>query len=128
MATRSYKYCCCIGYGAEPVCAAHGGEGIFVGWLPSGTDRKVQFVRVYGLAPRGEALQLAPELLEPLRRSCLVCRGSGWFGEEGDDAPVVCPGCDGTGGFWTRPIEEVAVARDQVLRLNPELATGWEVG
>lgn len=125
MPERSFKYSCCLGHGVAPVCAAHGGDGVFVGWAATSSERRVQFVRVYGLAPRGEALTLAPELLGTLRRHCLACRGSGWLGEEGDVTPCVCPGCDGLGGFWTVSIEEVAAARDQILRVQPEVEVGW---
>jgi hypothetical protein len=127
MPNRSWKYRCCLRCGSAPVCPDHGGEGIFVGWWPSDSERAVQFVRVYGLAPRGEALALAPELLGTLRRTCLACRGSGWLGEEGDDAPNLCPGCDGLGGFWTVSMEEVASARDQILRVQPAVEVGaWD--
>lgn len=125
MPERSYKYSCCLGHGVAPVCAEHGGGGVFVGWAATSSERTVQFVRVYGLAPRGEALSLAPTLLGTLRRTCRACRGSGWFGAKDDDAPIICPGCDGLGGFWVRPMEEVAAARDQILRVEPGVGVGW---
>lgn len=125
MPNRSWKYRCCLQCGSEPVCAEHGRDGIFVGWWPTDSERSAQFVRVYGLAPRGEARTLAPVLLGTLRRTCRACRGSGWFGTKDDDAPIICPGCDGLGGFWARPMEEVAAARDQILRVEPGVGTGW---
>lgn len=125
MPERSWKYPCCLRCGSAPVCPEHGRDGVFIGWAATAAEPTVQFVRVYGLAPRGEALTLAPELLGTLRRHCLACRGSGWLGEERDAAPSVCPGCDGLGGFWTASIEKVTATRDQILRVQPAVEVGW---
>lgn len=126
MAQRTYRYPCCLPGGPAPVCSVHGGTGVFINWIASPGERTIQFIRIHGLAPRGEALALVPRLLEPLRRSCLACRGSGWLGREDDDAPVSCPGCDGLGGFWTEPMETVARVREEILRAQPEVAVRWE--
>ena len=129
MPQRVWSYLCCGPgkCGPEPMCAEHRKKGTFAGWWPRSSEWTERYVRVHGLAHKGAHRDLADRVFAPLRDRCPACRGSGWLGEETDDAPLICPGCDGVGCNWICAMDEVAAARELVIRAFPEARTGWRM-
>lgn len=126
MPHRLWSHLCCGRRPAEEsICEVHGGQGVFAGWWPSASELTVRWVKANGLAPRGMHRAMAERILATYRDRCVACRGTGWLGEASDEVPAACPGCDGEGSRWNAPLEEVAAARDVILRVYPGAGVGW---
>jgi hypothetical protein len=76
---------------------------------------------VYGFKPIGPHRGMTDQLLGALRRTCERCGGAGIVSLDRDRWRG-CVECEGTGGFWTRPPEEVERVRDRVRARHPDAA------
>ena len=105
-----------------PVCRTCGIKGEFHGWRLGMHESMARYQYVYGLKPIGPHRQLADDLLGDLRVPCPRCHWDGIITVEEGTAWRICPECEGTGGFWNRPSDEVDAVRRQILREFPDAA------
>jgi len=77
---------------------------------------------VYALKPMGPHRPLADAVFSGMRETCSTCAGDGILTVDGGVRWRSCPACEGTGGRWTRPDEEVEAARRAVLECHPDAA------
>jgi hypothetical protein len=90
-----------------------------VGWFAGLNDRMAQFQYVFGLMPTGRHRRLARRLFDGLRKPCDRCAGEGVLTKD-QSSWLVCGTCEGTGGFWVVPEDEVARNRSRILAAFPE--------
>lgn len=107
-------------YTTGPVCESCGAQGTFAGWKLSVDQDMGRYQYVYGLKPMGPHRQVADERLGALRVTCTRCEGQGILTIDGGRRWRICPVCEGTGGFWTVPDEDVQRAREEVLVTYPD--------
>jgi hypothetical protein len=102
----------------EPRCRACGRSGTFVGWGLSIHEAMARYQYVYGLKPVGHHRGMADAALGGMRSPCERCSGLGVLTID-EHGWSLCPQCEGTGGFWTRPEAEVDAIRRTVLESFP---------
>ncbi len=102
----------------SPDCSVCGGRGQFVGWRLSMWEAVSVYGYVYGLRPFGPHRPLADQLLAPMRDPCVRCDGHRVLTRD-DGGWAVCPACEGTGGVWNRPAEDVEAFRRAVVARWP---------
>ncbi len=105
--------------GAE-LCTTCGVQGEFDGWRLSRLESMACFQYVYGIKPLGPHRELAGRLFKGMRTGCERCSGRGLLNGEGGASWRACPQCEGTGGHWNRPLDEVDAALAQVLEAFPD--------
>jgi hypothetical protein len=98
----------------SPDCHVCGGHGEFAEWRLSNTEADRLYRWVYELDPIGPQRALANRMLGPMRTPCVRCGGRAVLTIDAVTWSA-CPICEGTGGIWNRPPEEVEAARRQVL-------------
>jgi hypothetical protein len=106
----------------SPICSTCGNEGEFHGWRLSVHESMARYQYVYGLKPIGPHRQVADDLLFDLRAPCPRCLWDGIITVEGGGTWRMCPVCEGTGGFWTPPDEQVEAVRQEILKQFPDAA------
>ena len=102
----------------SPRCATCGAHGAFAGWQLSMWEKAARYHYVYDLSPFGPHRSLADRLLAPLRELCARCGGRAILTLD-KETWRECPACEGTGGLWTRPWDEVDAAWRQVVARWP---------
>ena len=107
---------------AERACPHCGRPGTFDGWRLSLYEALAQYQYAYRVRPTGPHRDLTDRLLTPLRDRCPRCRGRGILTLVGGDAWRGCPECEGTGGSWCAPEEQVQAAYATILEIFPEAA------
>ena len=112
----SWRHVCKVGevVRGSPECAACGNTGEFNGWLLSTWEGMAVYRYVYGLNPIGPHRPFADRLFAEMRDRCVRCRGRTVLTVGDGSAWRRCPTCEGTGGVWNRPVEEVEAARQRV--------------
>ena len=90
----------------SPRCATCGAHGAFAGWQLSMWEHAARYSYVYGLNPFGPHRPLADRVLAPMRQRCSRCGGRAIVTLD-KETWIDCPACEGTGGVWNRPFEEV---------------------
>ncbi|MEE9230478.1 MAG: hypothetical protein V3U86_07205 [Acidobacteriota bacterium] len=78
------------------------------------------FQYVYGIKPLGPHRKMADPLFGGMRTGCERCSGRGLLNVEGGASWRGCPVCEGTGGHWNRPLDEVDAALVRVLEEFPD--------
>lgn len=106
----------------SPECAACGNTGHFNGWLLSMWEAMAVYGYVYGLNPIGPHRPFADRLFAEMRDRCVRCGGRTVLTVGDGSRWSRCPTCEGTGGVWNRPVEEVEAARQQVVARWPSAA------
>lgn len=102
-------------------CSWCGARGAFDGWHLSRWEAAGVHHYVFGLDPFGPHRDVADELLGPLRDPCVRCGGRAVLTID-EETWSLCPTCEGTGGVWNRPFEEVDLAWREVVRHWPQAA------
>ena len=105
---------------AAQLCTTCGVLGEFDGWHLSRFESMACFQYVYGIKPLGPHREMADRLFDGMRTGCERCSGGGLLDGEGGASWRVCPVCEGTGGHWNRPLDEVDAALVQVLEEFPD--------
>lgn len=103
-------------------CSGCGQQGTFDGWRLSMHEAMGQYQYVYRLKPLGPHRSMADRLLPPLRADCTRCGGRGILTLARSGGWRGCPLCEGTGGTWTVPEEQLQAAYAKVLEAFPEVA------
>lgn len=81
-------------------------------------EQAARYSYVYGLNPFGPHRPLADRVLAPMRQPCARCRGRAILTVD-EKTWRNCLDCEGTGGVWSRPFEEVDAAWRQVVARWP---------
>lgn len=111
MPNRMYRHACersevlC----GSPECTLCGACGVFVGWRPSMWEAAAVYHNVYRLNPFGPHRPFADRLLGRMRETCVRCGGHTVLTVD-EETWRNCPTCEGTGGVWNRPFDEVDAA------------------
>jgi hypothetical protein len=105
-------------------CRRCGVDGTFAGWGLSMWEAAAVYRYVYELNPFGPHRPFANRVLTPLRERCVQCGGKTILTVD-DRVWLTCLGCEGTGGVWMRPTEEVEAVRHQVIERWPGAALPW---
>jgi hypothetical protein len=98
----------------SPDCSVCGAHGAFYAWRLSVREAASRYRYVYELEPSGPHRPLADRLLAPMRTSCVRCSGHAVLTID-VGAWTACPTCEGTGGIWNRPPQEVEAVRRRIL-------------
>jgi hypothetical protein len=106
--------------GSPEPCGTCGVPGVFDGWALSMWEQVARYRYTYGLNPFGPHRPLADELLVPMRDLCLRCGGRAVLTAGDGTTWRDCPACEGTGGVWNRPFEEVDAAWREVVARWPD--------
>ena len=102
------------------LCRTCGVLGEFDGWHLSMMESMACFQYVYGIKPLGPHREMADRLFSDMRTECERCSGRRLLDEEGGASWRACPVCEGTGGHWNRPLDEVDAALVRVLEEFPD--------
>ena len=105
---------------SEQVCTTCGVLGEFDGWYLSMHGFMARYQYVYGIKPLGPHRKMADPLFGGMRTGCERCSGRGLLNVEGGASWRGCPVCEGTGGHWNRPLDEVDAALVRVLEEFPD--------
>lgn len=105
-------------------CRRCGADGTFAYWGLSMWEWAAVYRYVYELNPLGPHRPLADKLLTPMRDRCARCGGRTILTVDAHTWRI-CQDCEGTGGVWTRPEEEIDAARRQVLARWPGATMVW---
>jgi hypothetical protein len=98
----------------SPDCSVCGAHGAFEGWRLSVREAASLYRYVYALEPCSSHRPLADRLLAPMRTPCVRCQGNAVLTIDVKTWGA-CPTCEGTGGVWNRPVEEVEAVRREIL-------------
>src|SRR5512146_2509432 len=98
----------------SPDCAACGANGVFDSWRLSAIEAACVYRYVYEFEPLGPHRPLVDRFLAPLRTPCVRCGGLAVLTID-IGTWSACPTCEGTGGVWSRSMEEVETVRRQIL-------------
>lgn len=79
---------------------------------------------VYGLNPMGPHRPLADRLFRGMRDRCVRCGGRAVLTLD-EKAWRACLTCEGTGGVWNRPSDEVDAVWRQIVARWPGAALSW---
>jgi hypothetical protein len=101
-----------------PFCGESSRDG---GWEYELTEAMAVYQYVTGLKPIGEHRAMADECLDGLRVPCERCGGRGLLTLPRTRYSA-CPDCEGTGGFWKPPLEEVEAALARIVERYPDAA------
>ena len=101
-----------------PFCGESPMEG---GWEYELNEAMAVYQYVTGLKPIGEHRAMADECLNGLRVSCERCGGRGLLTLPASRYSA-CPDCEGTGGFWKPPLEEVEAVLARIVERYPDAA------
>src|SRR5437762_994124 len=107
----------------SPECRMCGRRAVFDGWRLKWWETLAVYHYVYGLNPMGPHRELADQLFAGMRDSCVRCAGCAVLTLGDGSAWRACPDCEGTGGLWNRPFEEVDAVWRQVVARWPGPAT-----
>jgi hypothetical protein len=92
---------------STPECHTCGAEGVFDGWRLAMWEAMAVYRYVYRLNPMGAHRPLADRLFAGMRDPCVRCGGRAVLTLGDGSAWSTCATCEGTGGVWNRPFEEV---------------------
>ncbi len=126
MPNRLWRHVCGRGEVVEgsPRCGRCGAPGVFDGWRLSMWEAARVYHYVYDLNPMGPHRPLADRLFAPMRERCVRCGGRRILTVD-EETWRDCPTCEGTGGVWSRPVDEVDAVRRRVVARWPEAALRW---
>ena len=126
MPNGMWRHVCggCVVVQGSPQCAVCGTCGVFDGWRLSMWEAARLYQYVYGLSPMGPHRALADSVFAGMRDRCARC-GGGKILTLDEETWRDCPACEGTGGVWNRPPDEVAAVRRQVVAQWPGAASLW---
>ncbi|UCF39583.1 MAG: hypothetical protein JSW43_07480, partial [Gemmatimonadota bacterium] len=108
-------------------CPACGVRAEFDGWRYELEEAMAVYQYVTGLKPLGPHRRMADGCLSGMREPCGNCDGRGLLAVN-TTTYALCPACEGTGGLWSRPFEEVEAVLAQVRAFYPDAAVGESPG
>ncbi len=122
MPHQMWRHVCAAGreeVWGSPACSTCGVRGVFDGWYLGMWESVRVYKYVYGLNPFGPHRPLADRLLVPMRDVCVRCGGRAVLTID-EETWRRCPTCEGTGGVWNRPFDEIDAVWRRVVAEWPE--------
>ena len=113
---------------ARPDCPTSGEPAEFEAWCLTRHEARTRYVYVYGLKPLGPHRPMADAALGGMREHCARCQGICVLTSDDGASWSMCPACEGTGGLWTCPSDEVDAVRQAVLACYPGAAATMSAG
>ena len=125
MPIRMWRHECPAGGGSyrqgkQTRCEKCGQLSVYDGWHLTMHEAMARHQASYGMKPMGPHFRRVHEVLGPLHARCETCSGQAILTDMSTDTWSVCPTCQGEGGYWTVPDEEVEAAREQILSEFPD--------
>jgi hypothetical protein len=120
----SWRHVCKFGEVVQgsPECTTCGNTPHSNGWLLGVWEAMAVYRYVYEVRPIGPHRPYADRLFAGMRDLCVRCGGRTVLTVGDGSAWRRCPTCEGTGGVWNRPVEEVEAARQQFIARWPSAA------
>ena len=117
-----WRHRCLDGYAVrkDPWCPVCSERSVVAGMAFDVHQSMAVYQYVYGLKPVGLHRLLTERLFFGMRDRCERCKGGGVIGDWERAWWRLCPECEGTGGFWNRPDDEIEATRLRVLEEHPD--------